>query len=196
MNGQIDEAENIAENVIAKADRMKPDIGRTAWAKLVAQSSLIVAENVQKDFDTYHINGTNLAKTLSEKSLLFEKLYEHYIRTINTNDPDHAPKARFLLARSSTDFSSEIARELNKIENLPYSRRQAIEAQAERLNKVSKKLHGENILSQSKNPNKYRNNPWIKKSLAVSGLNRKIDNRNDSVLPNTINFNIPSSWRM
>ena len=72
MNGQINEAEKIAEDVIKKANRMKPDIGRTAWAKFVAQSSLIVAENVQKDFDTYHISGTSLTKSLSEKSYYFQ----------------------------------------------------------------------------------------------------------------------------
>ena len=79
---------------------------------------------------------------------------------------------------------------------MPYNRRQSITGQATRLDNIAKKLHAENVLVNSEKPGLYKNNPWIKKSLVISGKSRKIQNDSDTVLPNTVNFSLPSNWRM
>ena len=79
---------------------------------------------------------------------------------------------------------------------MTYNRKKTIKEQSIRLANIAKKLHGANLLAKAKSPGLYKNNPWIKKSMVISGESKKINNKDDSVLPNTIRFSLPSDWRM
>lgn len=195
-NDQTTEAEEVANKVRSKVNKLKAKVGRKDWADILGQANLIMAEGIQRKFDSYHVDSEDLQATVSEKSVLFERLYERYIEAIGTDSMEHAPKARFLLARSSSEFSAELSTALSKNDSLPYARRQTVKGQATRLSNIATKLHGENLIAQTKNPSAYKNNPWIMKSMVISGQGEKISNQNDTVLPDTIKFDLPSDWRM
>ena len=195
-NGQLTESEELATKIKTTAYAAKPNLGRKNWSEIVSEASFITAQSTQEKFDTFHLDEIKIQVTISEKSVLFERLYDQYIEIIKTESPNHAPKARFLLAQSSEEFAGELVTVLSKNESISYSRKQQIIGQSKKLMNIAKKLHGDNLLAQTRKPSLYKNNPWIKKSLIIAGKTKKVDNRNETLLPNTVDLKLPSNWRM
>lgn len=197
MQNKKGQAEDIAKTVAKAADRQKSKIGRTQWAEIKSGAALIRVKDKQDKFDQFHVNPEDLNRSLSQKSILFEDMYDHYMTIISTESPAHSAKARFLLARASSDFAEEISGSVLTLESLPHAQRQTLKEHANRLTAISKKLHADNILEKRKSPVKLKNDPWISKSSAALSSERGSKNSADEVaLPTALNTTLPNKWSL
>ena len=67
-----------------------------------------------------------------------------------------------------------------------------LRARLEAIN-IAMKMHGENAPFLVQKTQSLQT-VWIQKSLVISGYRKKVDNNDESVMPNIIKFDLPSTW--
>jgi hypothetical protein len=140
-----------------------------------------------------------MSAKIAQKSRFFEDLVSAYDKAAAAGNPRWSAQARFELASAAETFADEIASIPSKSEKgVTLKSQNRFNATIERLSALAKKYHGSNVLAARKDPARYRDNEWIKKStLRLSGDNSdKPETRHKDVLPASYQDNLPSEWSL
>ncbi len=151
-----------------------------------------------QEFNIEERRGTPEAK-LAEKLNLFEKLSRLYASVISSNSPEWSARARYQLARAAEEMAESITMTMTRHpDRFRQSSRQQYTASAERLQRLARRNHGDNIMARNRFPNQYRSNVWVMKSsvelnaVDASGLALS----DDSALPAAVEVDLPQQWSL
>ena len=182
-------------------DRQRPTLKAETYATLAGETHFLLGEEARRKFDDFNLaeRSGNIVANVGEKGKYFEDLVAEYDRSAAAGDPKWATQSRFQLASSAESFADEIAAIPTKAEagvNLRSQNR--FNATIERLASLAKKYYGTNVLAARKDPARYRDDEWVKKSMMrLSGDNSvKPEARHKDVLPASLQDNLPSEWSL
>ena len=139
----------------------------------------------------------DLRLTINQKMRYFESMVNYYDRSAKSGHPHWGTKSRFIVGVESELLADELV-EVSRVKEPNDDIRNIINQHAQRLRKVARTQYSANLLSQSRDPRSYKNNPWVKKSrLKLGGyLKSKTDFKSEEIGPSAVSLNIPSQWSL
>ena len=181
-----------------RTESVKKDI----WSRLYAESNLISAKHVQKQF--YNIDlakhkkhHQNLQLANRKKSAAFNKLRIFFQRVIKTNIGTLSSEARFRLAETCTDYANALSVAfMNEKQSYTLKKYNRNRQQVKNLKEMAKLLHSKNATQLVSDQGSETMNPWIRKSATrLSGLNfDKDQNKLKLVMPLSHPNELPNQW--
>ena len=154
--------------------------------------------NQVSDFRIKERNGP-VAGNIAQKSKYFEDLVQAYDRAAATGDPRWSTEARYQLATSAENFADEIAAIPTRGNEAVTTKSQnRYQATIDRLQAMAKKYHSTNVLSARKDPAKFKDNEFVKKSsLRIYGeVSDNPEARHKELMPASVQENMPLNWSL
>jgi tetratricopeptide (TPR) repeat protein len=187
----LDDLDTLAKQI----ERSKSELGQ-AYQRLAADTNMLLGEHALKDFKDIQIDGSTpkASAKVEKKSSLFSELASRFEKVSSLEHPELSPKARFLVAKSASDFADEINSIPTRTGEPTSLRSQTrFNQNVSRLRDLAQKYHGNNLLAKQRNPNTYNRNEWISRSaLALTG-NLGSDAKNGNLTSNVDQLSTASS---
>lgn len=192
--------------ILAKTvERQRQVLKLEDYQALTGEIQLLLGDEAKRRFDDFNLieRQGDLSGKVAQKSRYFEDLVQAYDRAAASGHPRWSAQARFELATAAESFADEIASVPTKIgeksgEGITLKSRNRFNATIERLGALAKKYHSSNVLAARKDPARFKDNEWIKKStLRLTGdISDKPETRHKQVLPTSLQDNLPSEWSL
>lgn len=188
--------------ILAKTvDRQRPSLKAEDYQTLTAEIHLMLGEEAKRRFDDFNLieRQGDLSTKIATKTRYFDDLVTAYDKAAATGHPKFSTKARYELASAAEAFADEIASIPTKAgESLTLKSRNRFNATIDRLTALAKKYHSSNVLAARKDPSRFKDNDWVKKStLRLTGdVSEKPEARHKEVLPASYQDNLPSEWSL
>lgn len=196
-----DEGKALTEyNTIAKRARSnRARINKATYQNVVGEVHFRLAQEAQAQLHDFNIaeRGGDLRQTINQKIRYFEKEITELNSSIRSGHPMWSAQSRFLIGHESEGLADEL-QSIARTENMTDGYRSEIISKSEQLRKLARTQYSANLLAQSRNPQDYLKNPWIKKSkFKLGGFDKvktkiKLDSKQYS--PPALSLNIPQVW--
>ena len=120
-----------------------------------------------------------------------------YNQAATANSPKWSSQARFRIASAAHDLADDIHSIPVKTQaKLSPTTKEKFKLQADRLRRLAKKYYSANLLARRKEPQRYRSNPWIKKSAVRLKSFTQFEYRpsQDYATPSALSMDLPQQW--
>jgi len=184
-----------------KITRARGRLARKDYSALASEAHFLLGEEAKRKFDDFRLSerGGSMARRISQKSTYFAGLVQEYDRAAAAGDPHWAAQARFQLASSAEAFADEIAGIPARTgQEQSYSSAKSYGATIDRLRKLARKYYSTNVMTANRDPARYRDNEWIKKSaLRLTGqAAATAETSHRAVMPASVQDNLPLQWSL
>ena len=192
-----DEALENFEELTKTASINRDRINKNVYQSTYGEAQFYLAKEAIAQLHDFNIleRGGNLRNTVNQKLRYFEKVVQRLELATKSGHPEWSSRCRYLLGKESDDLADHlylVMQESNTSDGI----RETLREQVQRLRKMAKVHYSTNLLAQSRNPTKYKNNLWIKKSRlrvsAYTGGGRQPSS--EHVSPSSLSLNIPQQW--
>ena len=187
------------QTVATRSAKVKSKIDFDDFASISGEANFKLGFDDQERFKDYQIieRSGKLFNKIDHKSKIFATLVKRYEKAAATDHVTWSTRSRFSIGQSAENLSEEIHGLVNKSGDLSTRQQDSLNQMSERLKQVAKKYYSANILAYNKNPKKFKNNRWIKKSqVKLSGYSTLTMTPNSSAeVPFAMKKQIPSQWR-
>lgn len=198
--GEEDLALDSYKKIAAEADRYRSSIGDTEWAAISGEAHFLLGEDSRAQFDDFSLVGRtgDEEENIRLKTGYFAKLSSSYQKSSETGQAEWAAPARFRIAQAAATFADEIASIASRQTKLTLKSQARYQEQVKRLRELARNYHSKNIAAKAKEPGKYLDNDWIRKSaLSLGGLDPsggKI--KHVEKLPEATHLELPYQWSL
>jgi tetratricopeptide (TPR) repeat protein len=190
----LDEITIISKDI----DRQRAKLEPQEYAALAGETHFLLGEEARRKFEDFRIAERG-GDAVAAKSRLFEELVASYDRAAAAGDPKWATQSRFLLAGAAESFADEVAGEPARTGQATNSKTKSrYESTVDRLRALAKKYYSTNVLAARKDPARYRDDEWVKKSsLRLTGEASDLpESRHRDVIPTAARDDLPSDWSL
>lgn len=182
-------------------DRDRAQLPAEQYAALAGETSFLLGEEARRKFDDFRLaeRSGNIQDNVDTKTRYFEDLVQAYDKAAAVGDPRWAAEARYQLATAAEAFADEIASiPARSGESLNLRSQSRYNTTVERLKGLAKKYYGSNVLAARKNPARYKDNEWVKRSqLRLTGdESARPETKHKDVIPASVRDNLPSQWSL
>ncbi len=188
--------------ILAKTlERQRQTMRSEDYAAVAGETHYLLGEEARRRFDDFNVieRAGNVADNIAVKSRYFEELVSNFDRAAAAGNPAWATRARYELGTAAEAFADEVASiPVKTTEGVNLRTQNRFKATIERLSALARKYHGTNAVVARKDPARYRDNEWVKKSmLRLSGdVSKKPETRHREVMPASLQDNLPSEWSL
>ena len=158
----IDDLDSIDKQI----ERAKFDLG-DAYKRLSADANMRLGEHALGVFNERRLDESKkqLSAQIETKSQLFSELVTRLDKVASLDQANISPKARFMLGQAAADFADEITSIPARTgEPTTLKSQTRFNQNISRLKDISKRYHGNNLLSKQRSPQSYAKNEWISRS--------------------------------
>jgi len=188
--------------LISKRIRQKREkLSKEQYGALTGEAYFLLGLEAKRKFDDFLISERSggLTNNVKRKTKYFDDVAEYMDKSAAGGHTDWAPRARYYLASSAEDLADEIASAATKnSEQLGTSSTRRYSESVDRLQQLAKKYYSTNILVTRKEPGKYRDNIWIKRSRYRLGVETPAGKNQEfrEELPTAFGIDMPSQWSL
>jgi hypothetical protein len=199
--GAEQEALDDMQVVARQIERSRSRLNAQEYAELSGEVNFLLGEEARRKFDDFRIaerDGT-VASNVALKSRYFEDLVQAYDKAAASGDPRWSSEARYRLATAAEAFADEIASIPARGNEMVTTKAQSrYQATIDRLQGLARKYHSTNVLVARKDPARYKDNEFVKKSsLRINGeLSENPDARHKEIMPASVQENMPLNWSL
>jgi uncharacterized protein Veg len=188
--------------ILAKRlEKERSKLTATDYAALAGEAHVLLGDEARRRFDDFRLaeRGGTMAANVAQKSRYFEELSSQYDRAAAAGDPQWASEARYQLATSAEAFADEIAAIPARTgEAVTLKSQNRYNTTIERLQTLARKYHSTNVLVARRDPARFQDNDWVKKSsLRLTGdVSINPDARHKELMPASYTPTLPSDWSL
>ncbi len=193
----MDDMQILAKQIEKSRSKLNPE----EFSEISGEVNFLLGEEARRKFADFRIkerNGT-VAGNVAQKSKYFEDLVQAYDKAAASGDPRWSSESRYRLATAAETFADEIASVPNRGNEAVTTKAQnRYQATIERLQALAKKYHSTNVLSARKDPARYKDNEFVKKSsLRINGeMSENPEARHKEIMPASVQENMPLNWSL
>ncbi len=193
----MDEIEILGKQIEKSRGKLNPE----EFASISGEVNFLLGEEARRKFEDFRIKdraGSESAN-VAQKSKYFGELVQSYDKAAASGDPQFSSEARYRLATAAEGFADEIASVPTRSnEQVTTKSQNRYQATIDRLQALAKKYHSTNVLAARKDPGRFKDNEWVKKSsLRITGeVSENPEARHKDIMPASVQENMPLSWSL
>ena len=189
--------------IAARSRDSRQSIDSKTFQDTYGETNFFLGAEAEEQFNDFSVTGRrgSISDNLRIKTKYFEKLVTYFDRAALSGHPEWSTRARYQLAESCERFSDEVTAidsQLKLDKKFGLANKLKLPASAKRLQMMAKKYYSSNLLARNKDPKRFKNSAWVKKSaIKLNGYtNTDVKVQRDHQLPEAAHLDLPHQWSL
>ena len=186
--------------IAADAKRYKSQISTAVFAETYGKTNYLLGLEHYKDYQDF--NSSSVSKVhlsyLNDKAKMFEKVTNYFTAAISSGHPEYRVMSRYLIGESAETLAYELkSAAIGRKADSRVGERE-LTLRSDKLYALAKQYYSDNILDNTRQPNLFYNNPYVKKSaIKVTGIMPdQSTSQSYESLPVAASDLIPQQWSL